>query len=862
MHIMALQGDMHVSTCNPNTLSQSPRLLRLDTPLGRNALIPVRAVGESVIGRQFSFTVEAVSTSRLALKTLIAQPVTLWIQQIDHSYRPFHGYVNTARLLGSDGTLTTYQLSFASWLHFLKFRKDARIWQEKSADQIIADVFDQHPQGRGAYKFVLSSGLPKRSFCMEYEDDWNFVHRLMEHEGLFGFFTQADDGKSHMLTITDNLFTFSQNAGKSVDFYRAGISSEADSLTHWSCTRALQSTQLTTRTFDYKSPFSAPGKGTHTPTLPSQGTIPLQAEVYEYTGAYTYNRQVRGDTLSKIRMEEWESRAKRFFGSGSIRSIDAGQWFTLQNHSVHRKEHPQDREFAVLSVRWAMESNIATSSEATDYLFSIKPLIDDARKRSGLRARVEDGHYGAPAGSANERCAYACDGSDDGYFFVEIEAQRRHVPFRSPPEHAKPNIQMQTATVAGPDGDEVHTDSLNRVKVKMHWDRLNSGDQNASCWVRVVQASSGRQYGSTHVPRIGEEVIISWLDDDCDRPICTGRLFNAEKKPPWHSNGLLSGFKSKEYGGAGYNQLVMDDATGQRRLQLYSSTAQSSLHLGYMIDHGGNTRGTYKGTGFDLMTSECGAVRAAQGLHISTYPAVGEPMAVGSASAPLANGVTLTEDLSACAMQAQAEGLESAAIALRKFNDTLQGEAPSVAVSGGNTAGGGTGRAKQFMEPVMLIASPSGIGLSTQGSANVAVSQNVTSISGGSMHSVSDKSLIASVTEKISMFVKNGGIKLLAQKGQVMVQAQSDSVELDAQKRLTVASISDDVLVVAEKGILLTSGGAYIRIADGKIELHSPGDIDVKGANYAFDGPTQKDHVLPQLPRSDLAAPGKFFFSQ
>ncbi|WP_429498268.1 phage late control D family protein [Robbsia andropogonis] len=241
------------------------------------ALIPVRAVGESVIGRQFSFTVEAVSTSRLALKTLIAQPVTLWIQQIDHSYRPFHGYVNTARLLGSDGTLTTYQLSFASWLHFLKFRKDARIWQEKSADQIIADVFDQHPQGRGAYKFVLSSGLPKRSFCMEYEDDWNFVHRLMEHEGLFGFFTQADDGKSHMLTITDNLFTFSQNAGKSVDFYRAGISSEADSLTHWSCTRALQSTQLTTRTFDYKSPFSAPGKGTHTPTLPSQGTIPLEA---------------------------------------------------------------------------------------------------------------------------------------------------------------------------------------------------------------------------------------------------------------------------------------------------------------------------------------------------------------------------------------------------------------------------------------------------------------------------------------------------------------------------------------------------------------------------------------------------------
>ncbi|TRY22507.1 type VI secretion system tip protein VgrG, partial [Geobacillus sp. LEMMJ02] len=143
----------------------------------------------------YLFMIDCVSTSNdVQLKTLISQPITLWIQQTDKTYLPHHGYVHTARKLGVDGGLACYQLSFSSWLHFLKFRRDQRHWQDKSVDAIITDVFNDHPQARGMYRFELSQPLPSRSYCRQDETDWNFVHRLLESEGLYGIWKQAQDG--------------------------------------------------------------------------------------------------------------------------------------------------------------------------------------------------------------------------------------------------------------------------------------------------------------------------------------------------------------------------------------------------------------------------------------------------------------------------------------------------------------------------------------------------------------------------------------------------------------------------------------------------------------------------------------------
>lgn len=165
-------------------IRQSDRLVKLDSPVGTDILLPQMVVGTSRLGRNFEFSLDVVSLKEsLELKTLIAQPVTLWIQQANKSYRPQHGYVHTARRLGADGRLTSYQLVFSSWLHFLKFRKDARIFQDKTVETILEVVFQGHPQAIGAYRFDIRKPSPARSFCVQYEDDWNFVHRLLESEG-------------------------------------------------------------------------------------------------------------------------------------------------------------------------------------------------------------------------------------------------------------------------------------------------------------------------------------------------------------------------------------------------------------------------------------------------------------------------------------------------------------------------------------------------------------------------------------------------------------------------------------------------------------------------------------------------------
>lgn len=816
-------------------ITQSERLLKLDTPLGEDVLLPQRVAGTSRIGRNFEFTVDAVSSrDSLELKTLIAQPVTLWIQTGNRWYLPHHGYVYTARRLGSDGSLTTYQFTLSSWMHFLRFRKDARIFQDKAVDEILATVFNGHPQAQGAFRFDLRKALPQRSFCVQYEDDWNFCQRLMESEGLFGYFEHADDGKSHTLVITDDVYSLKPAVPETVQFARAGTNTSSDAWVQWAGSRMLHSSSLSTRTFDYKSPGDE--KSTNVPTLSTHGSLPAQAEVYEYTGAYTHLTQDRGDHLSKIRMEEWESRAKRFMAVGGVRNIDAGKWFQLEGHPEHDKDAEQQRQFAVVATHWYMENNLPVSTTA-DFPHSLRAEL----------SRVRAAHAGAgPA------FVVAHGDGSEGFYLVEAELQRRTVPFRSPLEHARPVMSMQTATVAGPANAEVFTDELNRIKVRFHWDRLNSGDENASCWVRVAYSDTGGAYGGVHVPRVGEEVIVSFLDGDCDRPIVTGRVFNAEKSPPWHSNGLLSGYKSKEYGGAGYNQLVMDDSTGQNRVHLYSTSTNAHLHLGYLIEQSGNNRGSYLGSGFDLKSDAYGAVRAGQGLYVSTHPANGsarQPLDVRDAQQQLVNSESVLESLSDASETHQAESLKDGRESLKAFTDATQSSV-SGASSGGNTAGGGTGNANAFKEPIMLFASPAGIAVSTPRSTHVAADEQLNFVSGQSTHIATGKSLVASVAQRISLFVQNAGMKLFAAKGKVEIQAHSDNVEITAQKTLRLLSATEKVEAAANQEILLTSGGAYIRISGGNIEIHAPGKIDVKGSQHSFNGPTSTTYPLPALPTS------------
>ena len=251
-----------------------------------------------------------------------------------------------------------------------------------------------------------------------------------------------------------------------------------------------------------------------------------------------------------------------------------------------------------------------------------------------------------------------------------------------------------------------------------------------------------------------------------------------------------------------------------------------------------------------MKSNDYGAVRAGKGLYLSTYPtSPKQPLDVRDASSQLVNAESVIEAMSELSVAHEAESLQAGHESLKGFNDATRHALAGAAVSrGGRTAGGGTGQANGFSKPIMLAASPAGIAMSTQDSAHLSAEGNINLISGQSTHMAVGKSLIAGVAEKLSFFAQNAGMKLFAGKGKVEIQAHSDNIELIAQKTLKAASSTEAIHVIAKEEIVLTSGGAYIRLKGGNIEIHAPGEVDVKGAQHLFGGPASMNPPLPVLP--------------
>jgi type VI secretion system secreted protein VgrG len=802
-------------------IGQERRLLKLDTPLGADTLMPRRAHGFDSISEGFDYAVDLLSLDdNIELKQLIAQEVTLWTLQSDGSYLPVHGYVHTAKKLGSDGELTAYQIGFSSCLHFLKFRKDARIWQDKNAEEIIAAVLNGHPQCQGRFRFELNRPARSRSYCTQYETDWHFVMRLMESEGWYGYTRQDPDGRGHGWVITDSVRSLMPLQPREIAFHRAGISDEINKIIQWGAARRLLNSQLSTKTFDYKAPRNNIESGMQ--IFPDHGRVPSQLEVYEYTGAYTNSGVAHGTEQSRVRVEEWESRAKRFFGTSGVRYLPVGSWFTLINHPDHNETADEAREFVVLNVEWSIENNLPLSKTQKEFLGSLKGQLLKFAEQAGL----------AVEGAENSRT---------GHCFNRFEVQRRIVEYRSPFNHVKPSMHAQTATVVGPANEEIYTDHLNRVKVRFNWDRLNPGDEKASCWVRVSYPNAGEGWGAVHVPRIGQEVIITFLDGDADRPIITGRLYNGEQTPHWHSNGRLSGYKSKEYKGAGFNQLVMDDTSEQNRVQLFSSNTNAQLSLGYLIGQQGNNRAGFYGSGFALNSDAYGAITTQQGLYISTYGRPGpkgSQLDVREARDQLKEAQELTKNLSDVAEKSNAAALPGQD-ALQEFIGATQAQ----------YSGPGQEQANRFSHPVLLIASPAGIGLSTPKSTHIHSSDQMTMSSGADTNLAVGKSLVASVKEKISLFAYNAGIKLFAAKGKVEIQAQNGDIDIIAEKVLRLLSATDRIEIFAKKEIVIGADGSAIKINGSGITDMTSGKRISHTSDFSVPGPKTMAYSLPTLPK-------------
>ncbi len=793
-------------------ITQHRRLLQLDSPLGPDVLLPQRLIATERLNDGYEVTIDLLTThTGLALEQLISQPVTLWIRQHEGETLPWHGYVHTAKRLGSDGELDFCQLSFSSWLHFLRFRKDARIWQDKRTEDILADVFNNHPQARGHYRFVLERTYVPRSYCTQYETDWHFAQRLMEEEGWFAHHEQREDGSGHVLVITDNTWNLPGLPRQGIAFHGAGPRDELDKILHWSASRTLSSKTWRGRSDDYKSPRMQ--KEAEEQVMPEYGHLPAQLEMYEYTGAYSFRLQEDGNRQADLQVEQWESAMQRYAAVSGVRNLACGRWFRLEEHPQYRTEPDRERQFVILAIDWFIENNLPLSHQALDFPGSLKGTLM-AFKESIRRERQVD----------------ETDNEHTGHCFNRFEVQRRKLPYRPARTHARPVMLPQTAIVVGPASEEVYTDHLDRIKVQFRWDRINPGNEAASCWVRVSYPNAGQSWGAVYVPRIGQEVIVSFLNGDPDRPVVTGRLFNGEQRPQWHTNGRLSGVKSKEFGGTGFNQMVMDDTPEQSRIHLYSTNTHAQLNLGHLVSQTGNERGAFFGSGFALSTDAYGAIVTHKGLYISTYGrpgAQGVQLDANEATGQLKSGAALSRTLSETAAKAGAEPLAGQE-ALRDFIDATQGdyEDPSQA------------QANRFKQAILLVASPDGIGLTTPKGVHTHAGAGLTLSSGTDTSIAAGKSLLASVAEKISLFAFKAGIKLFSAKGKVEVQAQSDDLDLIAEKVARLLSASGRVEIRAKEEVLITAGGSFIRLNASGITQGTSGAWEAKAATHAMPGPT------------------------
>jgi len=755
--------------------SQHKRLMRLDFPFEDgppSLLLPNKLAISEAVSCCYKGVLEVLSDDpQIPLKIMMGRMVTISLIREDGSLRYFNGYITEFRFVRNDGGFAFYRMVFEPWLAFARLRKDNVSFHGKSVREITEDTLKHYCQAKWHMYPVDESKL---TVANQYnETDYNHLHRRWEALGLHYWYEHAFDG--HKLMISDNSFLARpvDEEAYVISFHDQRGSGEDDGIHAWTAIRRLGSGKTTLASFDYKHP------GAHRTEARSsnrQGDI-FPYELYEDTGAYGYPTHSDGEQLAKRRMEEADKDTQYFEAAGNDRSVLPGRTFKLGGH-------------------------VSAEQRSLDY---------DTEPRQGVR--VEDRHYliltvehevsnnyqagpGAPSVYENR---FTCIRSDIRW--------RPGLHFNSEPATY---TGLHTAIVVGPAGADIHTDGYGRIKLQFHWNRLDKYDENSSPWIRVMTPGAGTEFGQIRLPRVGEEVAIVYLNGNIDHPLVLGSLYNARHMPPWSLPGQhsLTGLRSRELGGgAGGNHLVLDDTKDNIQAQLKSDHQCSQLSLGHITrieDTSG--RKDARGEGWELATNAWGVARAAQGMLITTEArqnAASHIKDLGETAQRLGSAAQVQKQLASMAVDHQAQ-------------EKGQQDDAADDVNAQHSAIRGTGKSAfpELVEPHLVLASPAGIELTSAGSTHVASERHTAITSGKSLSIASADGLFASIGKTFRLFVHKAGMKLIAAAGKVSVQAQSDDVEIIANKVLELLSETDWINIRGKKGVRLHGVNNMIEIGE------------------------------------------------
>jgi type VI secretion system secreted protein VgrG len=406
------------------------------------------------------------------------------------------------------------------WLWFLTRTADCRIFQDKTAHEIILEVFkDEKHHGVPDYEDHCTGKYATREYCVQYrETDFNFVSRLMEEEGIYYYFEHSDG--RHVLKLVDAHAAHKPLPHRAtIAYFPPGyqIRTDDEYIHDWTFDQGIQPGLVTLRDYDFTKPKAdLTVKNRKTEKHEHAGY-----EIFDWPGEYRETDD--GDHLARARVDELHAEFERAQAGCNVREIAVGGLFTLANFP----RPDQNRQYLIVSADWDLLDNPYESSP-------------------GAAAR-----YGAR------------------FTALPSPSDRQFRPARVTPE---PKVAgPQTAVVVGPAGEEIWTDKYGRVKVQFHWDRYGKKNENSSCWIRVSSPWAGANWGAVALPRIGQEVIVDFLEGDPDQPIITGRVYNADQMPPYAlpGNKTQSGMKSRSsLGGSAsnFNEIRFEDKKGSEQV--------------------------------------------------------------------------------------------------------------------------------------------------------------------------------------------------------------------------------------------------------------------------------------------------------
>ncbi|MEN0107039.1 MAG: type VI secretion system tip protein VgrG, partial [Pseudomonas sp.] len=505
-------------------LTQSTRLARVDSPLGADVLLLQRMDGVEELGRLFAYDLQLVSeNSSVKLDALLGKPMSVALELHDGSFRQFHGIVSQCSQGAGIGQYSAYRATLRPWFWLLSRTSDCRIFQNMKVPDIIKQVF--RDLGFSDFEDALSDSYREWEYCVQYrETSFDFVSRLMEQEGIYYYFRHEKE--RHVLVLCDAYGAHKTVANyTSVPFYPpSGEQRERDHIYDWQLAHHVQPGSLALNDYDFQRPSARLEVRSVISRPHTRSDYPL----YDYPGEYVQSGD--GEHYARTRIQAIQTQYERVQLRGRARGIGSGHLFKLSNCP----RDDQNREYLIVGARYTL----------------VQEFFETGFSES------------------------------EGQFESDLDCMDASQAFRPLPTTPRPIVQgPQTAMVVGPKGEEIWTDQYGRVKVHFYWDRHDQSNENSSCWMRVSQSWAGKNWGSIQIPRIGQEVIVGFLEGDPDRPIITGRVYNAEQTVPYElpANATQSGTKSRSSKGgtpANFNEIRMEDKKGAEQLFIHAEKNQ------------------------------------------------------------------------------------------------------------------------------------------------------------------------------------------------------------------------------------------------------------------------------------------------